>query len=268
MSNNSSDQQNCQPGYNKPQPDQAPPVITQPQSPQLPLKKKEPVTLQSIFLKYKKLNKTVTKIVHKKNNNRTEKWVFFSDGTSVLEDPGEEPEVQEHYKNNQPAPQQPNPYAQHSPNGYNVKNNNFNNQFEGPPPEGSPGSIQPSNVYFYDHKNLVAEYDPENPNNIALTLYEITTLQQKHLYCKYFDPTPHPKYDELASVVDFKTPSNSSVYHNLDLLDDHELLQPEPKKEEKPLNNFWTKTLRRSNKALISKKNKVISKKGPRPVTH
>ena len=122
-------------------------------------------------------------------------------------------------------------------------------------------SIKPSNVYFYDHANLVAEFDPNNPNNIALTVYEIETLQQKHKFCKYFDPTPSQKYNELAAVVDHSSRCYSSNYHNLDLLDDEELLRP-IKKEEKAGNKFWKKTLRKSNKRMISKKNaKIISKK-------
>ena len=219
-----------------------------------PPEPKKPITIESIFKKYRQMNKTVTKIVHKKNGRRTEKWVYFSDGTSVLEDPGEDPEEQPKGNANQPFIPQQSPQPGHPPQQPQPINNN---------------QMQPSNVYFYDHSNLVAEFDPENPNNIAMTLYEITTLQQKHMYCKYFDPEPDAKFKELAAVIDFSLTGNPSVYHQLDQLNDEHLLQPvrveaEP---EKP-SNYWTKSLRKSNKRLISKKkNKMISKKHT-PVIH
>lgn len=262
-----------------PEPAPNPPISPAPQAPVKGVttttttatkKAKEPVTIESIFKKYRQLNKTVTKIVHKKNNGRTEKWVYFSDGTSVLEDPGEDPEpVQQPVESNMNSvpPQQMGGMQQAG----------LNNQWQ-PQPAGQTGAesgIQPSNVYFYDHSNLVAEFDPENPNNIALTLYEITTLQQKHMYCKYFEPGPDAKYRELGAVVDFSSAGNPSVYHQLDQLNDEDLLRPKQKEEQKVSGPYWTKSLRKSNKRLISKKsnvisrgNKVISKQNSRPISN
>ena len=216
--------------------------------------KKEPITIESIFKKYRQQNKTVTKIVHKKNNGRTEKWVYFSDGTSVLEDPGEPPQTMERPVGSNPPMTQNNfQYSGQNPqwNGQQGMNQTGTNQ------------IQPSNVFFYDHSNLVAEFDPENPNNIAMTLYEITTLQQKHIYCKYFEPAPDRKFLELASIVDKTSVGNPSVYHNLDQLNDEHLLQPKKIEDDEPAEKpYWIKSLRKSNKRLISKKkNNVISKK-------
>ena len=237
-----------------------PPQITPPQPVTQPPVKKEPITIESIFKKYRQQNKTVTKIVHKKNNGRTEKWVYFSDGTSVLEDPGEPPAPVE-----QPLgsiPQLANNNFQHS-----GQNPNWNGQ---PNMNNGASGIQPSNVFFYDHSNLVAEFDPENPNNIAMTLYEITTLQQKHIYCKYFEPAPDPKFQELAAIVDKSSPGNPSVYHQLDQLNDEDLLEPKKEEKEEPIKKpYWIKSLRKSNKRLISKKkNNVISKKNTRPVSN
>ena len=217
---------------------------------------KTPITIQSIFEKYRKLNKTVTKIVHKKDGNLTQKWVYFSDGSSVLEDPGIEKEITEQPK------MAPGPVANEEkyPNAedYNIQAQTGNPNWNPQNPTGMNNSIQPSNVYFYDHSDLVAEFDPKNPNNIAITLYEITTLQQKHLYCKYFDPTPHPKFKEMASIIDFNIVANPSVYHNLDQLNDEALFGVPEVKPEEPV-KYWTKTLRKSYKA-ISKKNKIIKK--------
>ena len=230
--------------------------LAQSQPPKKPKAPKQPITIQSIFEKYRKLNKTVSKVVHKSNNGRTEKWVYFKDGTSVLEDPGyieedsEEEESQDQIeqsesnvspmeteKNSNPTIPASNPYVPPSQRTMN----------------------QPSNVYNFDHQGLVAEFDPENPRNIAITLYEITTRQQRHLYCKYFDPSPHPKFQDLINMIDFNHNAHPTVYHNVDQLDDAALLKNNDKKETEPT-HFWTKTLRKSNRGLISKKNKIIKK--------
>jgi hypothetical protein len=229
-----------------------PPKNKKPKSP------KKPITIQSIFEKYRKLNKIVTKIVHKQNEGRTEKWVYFKDGSSVLEDPGYPSESEEEEEEDQlqnleqktnelprsadvpiPEPGVYDPNINHSSSNRNIH--------------------PPSNVFMYDHQDLVAEFDPSNPRNIAMTLYEITTLQQRHLFCKYFDPSPHPKFQTMISMIDFKQAAHPSIYHNVDLLDDYELLKPKSSKEQEPT-HFWTKTLRKSNRGLISKKNKVIKK--------
>ena len=224
-----------------------------PPKPTVPSKPKKPVTtIQSIFQKYRKLNKTVTKIVHKKEKGKTQKWVYFADGSSVLEADEEHPP---------PPPKEvklvaPDPVTSNQYPNYNDYNLNGAGAGAGEIKQ----SIKPSNVYFYDHANLVAEFDPSNPNNIALTVYEIETLQQKHKFCKYFDPTPSEKFKELAAVIDYSSKCFSSVYHNIEQLDDEALLRP-IQKEEKVQNKFWKKTLRKSNKRMISKKNsKVISK--------
>ena len=218
----------------------APKPAIQPEAP------KEPVTIQSIFKKYRLLNKTVTKIVHKKNKGNTEKWVYFADGSSVLEDPGNAPPPAQIETPTNTAPAPVNNFQQSG------QNPNFQQQ-------NNASGIQPSNVYFYDHSNLVAEFDPENPNNIAMTLYEITTLQQKHLYCKYFEPSPDPKFMEMEAIIDYKSPGNPSVYHQLDLLNDEELLKPKKVLVQKTSGQYWTKSLRKSNKRIISKKNRPIS---------
>lgn len=204
------------------------PADTVPNSVTEPPKPKEPMTLESIFQKYIKLNKIVTKIIHKKNNGRTEKWVHFKDGTSVLEDPGEDPvipkkEVLEFklYKNNF------------------LTNKDFLNNEE--------------------PTNLVAEFDPNSERNIALTLYEITTLKRKHLYCMYYEPGFNSQYESFRGIVDFEQFANPSVYHNLDLLDDSELLKPPVVKNEEPT-HFWTKTLRKSNRSLMPKRNRNKSR--------
>ena len=245
---------------------QSPPVQVEPPAPVKeevqPAPPKQPVTIESIFKKYRKQNKTVTKIVHKKNQGRTEKWVYFSDGTSVLEDPGEPPAPP---PVEQVTASKPGIYNDFSQSGVNDQwAPNQGNQF------GNNSQMQPSNVYFYDHTNLVAEFDPENPNNIAMTLYEITTLQQKHMYCKYFEPAIAPKFNELASVVDYSSPGNPSVYHQLDHLNDEHLLEVKKEEEEPKMPaHYWTKSLRKSNKRLISKKkNKIISKKNTRLISN
>lgn len=221
-----------------------------------PKLKKPVTTIQSIFEKYRKLNKTVTKIVHKKEKGKTQKWVYFADGTSVLEPDEEHPSPpSKEVKKAVPKPTNTNQYPNY--NDYNLNGSGMNPNYQ---QIGVKSSIKPSNVYFYDHANLVAEFDPNNPNNIALTVYEIETLQQKHKFCKYFDPTPSEKYNELAAVVDHSSRCFSSMYHNLDLLDDEELLKP-IKKEEKIGNKFWKKTLRKSNKRMISKKNATMISK-------
>ena len=208
---------------NKPQPAPAAPV------------KKEQATLQSIFLKYQKLNKKMTKIVHKKNGNRNEKWVFFSDGTSVLEDPGEEiiPETEKSLSANK----YPNAedFKIQAQNEINSKNSNT-----------EPNQAVPD-AFLIDSNKLVAEFDPKNDNNIAVTLYEITTLQTKHLFCKYFDPTVDPKYTELQTIVDFEKHGNPSIYHDLSQMNDEDLLKTPTKKKQRST-HYWTKTLRKSNK--------------------
>lgn len=220
---------------------------------------KQPITIQSIFEKYRKLNKIVTKIVHKKNEDRTEKWVYFKDGSSVLEDPGypsESEEEEEEEDQRQELEQETNELPKSAdvpipePGVYDPNNNHSSSNRNIHPP---------SNVFMYDHQDLVAEFDPSNRRNIALTLYEITTLQQRHLFCKYFDPSPHPKFQTMISMIDFKQAAHPSIYHNIDLLDDYELLKPKSSKVQEPT-HFWTKTLRKSNRGLISKKNKVIKK--------
>ena len=229
------------------------PVPVQPKPDPVPqqISPKQPVTIESIFKKYRQQNKTVTRIVHKKNQGKTEKWVYFADGSSVLEDPGDFSAPVETPKSTALPP---------TMNNFQTSGQNPNFQNQGPPQTNASG-IQPSNVYFYDHSNLVAEFDPENPNNIAMTLYEITTLQQKHLYCKYFEPSPDPKFREMESIVDCSQPGNPSVYHQLDQLNDEDLLKPKVVEVQKPTGHYWTKSLRKSNKRIISKKNKPISKK-------
>jgi hypothetical protein len=193
-----------------------------------PSKPKEPMTLESIFQKYIKLNKIVTKIIHKKKNGRTEKWVHFQDGTSVLEDPGEDPVM-----------------PQKKILEFKLYKNNF--------------LTAKDLLVNEEQSNLVAEFDPNNPNNIALTLYEITTLKRKHLFCRYYDSAFNSKYESFRGIVDFEQFANPSIYHNLDLLDDSELLKPPEAKSEEPT-HFWTKTLRKSNRSLMPKRNRNKSK--------